>query len=47
MNAIETKLSLKSTSDEAKKLLSSYTEEALGEGIFGVPYYVGKCGNSL
>ena len=34
--------SLQSTSDEVKKLLIARTDEALAEGSFGLPWYVGE-----
>ncbi len=34
--------SLQSTSDEVKKLLIAKTDEALAEGSFGLPWYVGE-----
>ncbi|KAL9067863.1 MAG: hypothetical protein Q9161_006587 [Pseudevernia consocians] len=35
-------LLIRSTSDEAKKLLTAKTDEALAEGSFGLPWYVGE-----
>lgn len=37
-----TLISLQSTSEEVKKLLTANTEEALAEGSFGLPWYVGE-----
>ena len=38
---------LQCSSDEIKKLLLANTSEALAEGSFGLPWYVGKIGFSI
>ena len=35
-------IQIQATSDEVKKLLTAKTEEALAEGSFGLPWYMGK-----